>query len=251
MSTPDQVRRSMDLLWGTGPRAAPGPKPSLTVARIVDAAITLADRDGVDALSMRRVAAELGVGAMSLYRYVPGKAELLALMLDRVDTPEVTAGERRPWREALARIAHGAYRRYLAHPWLLQVNWARPTLGPGSLASMEVFVGTLDGLGLSGQEIMAVVTMVDSYVAGQARNRIHHETLTVHSGLSDEEFWAEQYPYLAAAMTSGNYPRMAALDENSFSMGFEETFEFGLNRLLDGMATLVRARGVDTPAEPC
>ncbi|GFJ93720.1 TetR/AcrR family transcriptional regulator [Phytohabitans rumicis] len=98
----EQLRRTIDLLWGEWARPARGPKPSLTLDRIVDAAIALADREGIDALSMRRVAAELGAGTMSLYRHVPGKAELLALMLDKVSDPgrrppawQVPAGE--PW----------------------------------------------------------------------------------------------------------------------------------------------------------
>jgi AcrR family transcriptional regulator len=250
MSTPEptaaeQVRRSMELLWGAAAepaRPAPGPKPGLTLGRIVDAAITLADRDGVDALSMRRVAAELGVGTMSLYRYVPGKAELLALMLDRVNAPDVTAPAGRPWRAALADVARGAYRLYLAHPWLLQVNWARPVLGPNSVAGMEVYMRDLDGLGLTGQERVAVVLMVDAYVVGQARNRIHHDAVTVQSGLSDEEFWRQQYPFLSKAMRSGRYPAMAALDDDAFGMGWDDNFEFGLARILDGMVALVEAR---------
>jgi AcrR family transcriptional regulator len=242
----EQVRRSMELLWGgsspDGARPAPGPKPSLTLARIVDAAITLADRDGIDGLSMRRVATELGVGTMSLYRYVPGKAELLALMLDRVDVPDPSTAAGRSWRETVDAAARGTYRLYLDHPWLLQVNWTRPVLGPNSVASMEVYVRGLDGLGLSGQERIAIVTMVDAYVVGQARQRIQYEAATVQSGLSDEEFWAQQFPYLEKAMTSGRYPAMATLDENTFGMGWEDSFEFGLARILDGIAVLVEAR---------
>lgn len=255
MSTPEptaaeQVRRSMALLWGAsggasggdGARSAPGPKPSLTLDRIVDAAITLADRDGVDALSMRRVAAELGVGTMSLYRYVPGKAELLALMLDRVDAPDPAPPGPAAWRETLERAARRTYRLYLSHPWLLQVNWTRPVLGPNSVAGLEVLMRGLDGLGLTGQERIAVVTMIDAYVVGQARSRIQYDAVTVQSGLSDEEFWTQQYPFLAKAMESGRYPAMAALDEDAFGMGWAENFDFGLARLLDGMAALVDGR---------
>lgn len=246
----EQVRRSMELLWGGAARSAPGPKPSLTLARIVESAITLADRDGIDGLSMRRVATELGVGTMSLYRYVPGKAELLALMLDRVEAPAVEAAlapdstpvAGRSWRETVDVAARGTYRLYLNHPWLLQVNWTRPVLGPNSVANMETYVRGLDGLGLSGQERIAIVTMVDAYVVGQARQRIQYEAVTVQSGLSDEEFWAQQFPYLEKAMTSGRYPAMAALDEDTFGMGWEESFDFGLTRILDGIAVLVEAR---------
>lgn len=246
----EQVRRSMELLWGGGDAVvapAPGPKKSLTLAQIVDAAITLADRDGIDGLSMRRVASELGVGTMSLYRYVPGKSELLALMLDRVETPDGATPEGRSWRETVEELARGTYRLYLAHPWLLQVNWTRPTLGPNSVANLETAVRGLRGLGLSSQEQIAVVTMIDAYVVGHARQRILYEAATVQSGLSDEEFWEQQYPFLEKAMLSGRYPAMAALDETAFAAGWEEAFEFGLARIVDGMAVLVGSRASPSP----
>jgi hypothetical protein len=112
---------------------------------------------------------------------------------------------------------------------------------------MEIFMRGLSGLGLTGQECVAVVTMVDAYVVGQARSRIQYEAVTVQSGLSDEEFWAQQYPFLEKAMTSGRYPAMAALDEDTFGMGWEENFDFGLIRILDGIAALVDARGSASP----
>src|SRR3712207_7579838 len=114
--------RTIELLWGTRPRAARGPKPGLTIDRIVAAAIAIADADGLDGLSMRRVAGHLGVGAMSLYRYLPGRAELLDLMVDRVcgetDRPhDLPAG----WRPRLEHVAQENRRLYERHPWLLGI----------------------------------------------------------------------------------------------------------------------------------
>lgn len=240
----DQVRRSLELVWGEAIRPARGPKPSLTVERIVTAAIAVADRDGIDGLSMRRVAAELGVGTMTLYRYVPGKAELVTLMLDRISQPDpadltATVDD---WRRVLDRGARRAYRIYLDHPWVLQVNWSRPILGPNALANMEVFMRAMADLGLTDQEKVSVVMTIDGFVVGQARQRIQYETLTNENGLSDDEFWATQYPYLERAMRSGRYPAMAALSRNAFSLGWDETFDFGLARLLDGVAALVESR---------
>src|SRR5688572_6354769 len=94
--------RSQELLWGGLERGSRGPKPGLTLEKIVDTAIRVADADGIDAVSMRRLARELGVGTMSLYRYVPGKEELLALMLDRVSADTVLRPDDGPnWRTAL------------------------------------------------------------------------------------------------------------------------------------------------------
>jgi AcrR family transcriptional regulator len=243
-SPTEQLRRSIELLWGGGARPTRGPKPSLTLDQIVTTAIALADREGIDALSMRRVAGELGVGAMSLYRHVPGKAELLALMLDRVSDPTEALArvEGSGWREILQMVARGSYRMYLKHSWLLQVNWSRPVIGPNTLAGIELFMRGLRGLPLTDQERVSVMIMVDGYVTGVARQRIQHAALPEETGVSDEEFWRHHGPVLVKAMESGRYPAMAALSEDAFGLGWDETFEFGLQRLLDGIATLVEAR---------
>lgn len=147
-----------------------GPKPGLTLDRIVATAITVADADGLVAVSMRRVAIELGVGTMSLYRYVPGKGELLDLMLDKVSDPGEVA-ERMAgldWRGVLETYARGTWDRYLSRPWLLQVNWARPALGPSSLAGLEVLLRGLIGIALSDQERMIVIVVVESFVTWRA-----------------------------------------------------------------------------------
>jgi AcrR family transcriptional regulator len=242
----DYLRRSIELLWGNGARPTRGPKPGLTLDRIVEVAIAVADADGIDAVSMRRVATELGVGTMSLYRYVPGKAELLALMLDKVSGPggDIAQARGKDWRGKLEAAARGSYRLYLAHPWLLQVNWCRPVFGPSTLAGVEFFIASLADLGLTDQERVTVMITVDGFVTGVARHRIQYETAAEQTGVSDEVFWAEQHPVLVKAMASGDYPALAALAEDSFSLGWEESFEFGLQRLLDGVAALVRSRGL-------
>jgi AcrR family transcriptional regulator len=244
-SPTEQLRRSIDLLWGEWVQPTRGPKPSLTLERIVDAAIALADREGIDALSMRRVAAELDAGTMSLYRHVPGKAELLALMLDKVSAPgdDVADAEGAGWREVVEKAARDSHQLYLRHPWLIQVNWTRPVLGPNTLAGIEVFVGGLRGLPLTDQERISIMIMVDGYVTGIARQRIQNAAVGEETGLTDEEFWSYQYPVLSKAMLSGDYPAMAALSEDAFNLGWDETFEFGLQRLLDGIAALLEARG--------
>jgi AcrR family transcriptional regulator len=240
----EQIQRSLRLLWGTGDRPTRGPRPKLTLDRIVTAAITVADTGGIEELSMRRVAAELGVGTMSLYRYVPGKVELLALMMDRVNdlglTSEQLAGK--SWREVLERMARASYRAYLDHPWVLQVNWTRQVLGPTAVARLELAVGALADCGLTDPERIAVVDLLEGYVSGLARQRVYYQTASERSGLTHEQFWAAQYPTLAAAMTSGRYPAMADLSEDAFGFTWEQSFEFGLARLLDGVGLLIGSR---------
>ncbi|MQA85789.1 MAG: TetR family transcriptional regulator [Streptosporangiales bacterium] len=238
------LRLSLELLWRGRERQARGPKPSLSLDQIVTAAIKVADAEGLGALSMRRVAAELGVGTMSLYRYVPGKGELLDLMLDKVSDPGDTAERVKglDWRGVLNVTARGTRELYLAHPWLLQVNWARPVLGPTSLACLELVLHGLDGLDLSDQEKMMVVVAVDSFVTGTARTYVHSLAAAEGTGMSDEEFWATQGPFLEKAMSTGAYPTLASMSEDAFGASHEQTFEFGLARLLDGIEGFIARR---------
>lgn len=237
-----QLSRSLELLWRTSERSKPGPKPALTLERIVDAAIALADAEGIDALAMRRVADELGAGAMSLYRYVPGKTELLNLMLDRVHAPgeELAGATDRTWREITEICARQSWQRYVSHPWLLQVNWARPVLGPNMVADFEAALTGLEGLGLNDTERVMVADIVEGYVAGLARSYVLSLAAPEESGISDEEFRDHLTPALEAAVETGNYPTLATLADDAFAASWHETFEFGLQRLLDGLEQLVR-----------
>ncbi|MET8793591.1 MULTISPECIES: TetR/AcrR family transcriptional regulator [Streptomyces] len=237
------IARTLDLLWGTGQRPSRGPKPGLTLDRIVEAAIEVADRDGLGALSMRRIATELGTGAMSLYRYVPGKAELLDLMLDRVQRPSENPADLGDgtWRSALEALARATLALYRRHPWLLEVNQSRPVLGPSALDGMEKVFSRIKPMGLSDPELLSVIVMVDGYVVGAARTQLYQEQAEHSSGLTDAEFWEAQRPALEKAMTSGRYPVMAGLSADTFDSGFDH-FEFGLQRILDGLELLVARR---------
>ncbi|MFD4234733.1 TetR/AcrR family transcriptional regulator [Streptomyces sp. NPDC058542] len=249
------IARSLELLWGTGDRPGRGPKPGLSLDRIVTAAIAVADAEGLAAVSMRRLSTELGTGTMSLYRYVPGKAELLDLMLDRVlgeplptdtecpvDTPPAD------WRasiDAMARTYRDNLRR---HPWLLKINQARTVLGPSALRGLELSLTALRSMGLRDPELISVIITVNSFVEGLARTRADAAEAVRETGLSDQEFWDNQRPYLERAMLSGAYPMMAGLSEDAFSAEFDH-FEFGLLRLIAGFEALVAERTVDGTAD--
>ncbi|MFJ7786624.1 MULTISPECIES: TetR/AcrR family transcriptional regulator [Streptomyces] len=238
------TQRSMELLWHTQERPARGPKPALTLERIVTAAVTLADAEGLDALSMRRLATDLGTGTMSLYRYVPGKPELLDLMVDRVQGEANDASPAAPdddWRAAVGILAHAYLHQLRAHPWLLQLNQARTALGPNAVRGLELALRPLRTMGLSDPETMAVLITVNSYVEGLARMHVNEAEAARASGLTEEEFWGAQLPYLTAAMNSGAYPLMASLSEDTFGPGFDH-FAFGLERLVAGFEALVDAR---------
>ncbi|MEV6178001.1 TetR/AcrR family transcriptional regulator [Streptomyces sp. NPDC052016] len=237
------IVRTLELLWDTGRRPSRGPKPGLTLERIVETAVGVADRDGLDAVSMRRIATELGTGAMSLYRYVPGKAELLDLMLDRVQRPSDNPADLGDggWRSALEALARATLALYRRHPWLLQVNQSRPILGPSALDGMEKVLTRIRPMGLADPELVSAIIMVDGYVVGAARTQVYQEEAERKSGMTDAQFWAAQAPVLEQVMASGRYPVMASLSEDTFSPAFDH-FEFGLQRILDGLEVLVERR---------
>ncbi|MGW5676021.1 TetR/AcrR family transcriptional regulator [Streptomyces sp. NPDC003860] len=243
------IARTLELLWGTAERPSRGPKPGLTLDAIVAAAVDVADSEGIGAVSMRRIAAELGTGTMSLYRYVPGKAELLDLMLDRVSAPDPweppPAGEVPDWRAAVERLAHSYRDLYQKHPWLLRVNQARSVLGPSTLGGLEAALTGLQGLQLRDAEKISVIISVQSLVTGVVRMEADAKDAAEETGLGHYEFWSAQRPFLERAMASGDYPMMANMDDDTFSEEFDH-FEFGLAMLIGGLEALVQ-RSTESP----
>ncbi|WP_030787771.1 TetR/AcrR family transcriptional regulator [Streptomyces sp. NRRL S-920] len=241
--TGSDITRSLELLWEGSGRPARGPKPALTLDRIVTEAIRLADAEGISAVSMRRLSTELGTGTMSLYRYLPGKGSLLDLMLDRVYTPPQEEGPRTGgWREGIETYARETLSLYRRHPWLLHVNQARPVLGPGAVGGLDRTLSRIKPMGLTDPELIGVIVMVEGYVTGAARTQVHEMEAEQRTGLSDQAFWEAQTPVLEKVMKSGRYPSLATLGEDAFGPDFDH-FEFGLQRLLDGLDVLVARRG--------
>jgi len=234
---------TMALLWGTKPAPTRGRKPGMTVGAIVTAAVGIADAEGLDALSMRRVADELGVGTMSLYRYVPGKTELYELMLDTV------MGENGPpepdpagWRASLAAFARQSLAGYRRHPWLLAASITRGMMGPHQTAALDALLRMISGIGLSGGQMMAVVGLVTSYVQGRARQLADTARAEARSGVSDEQFWHDFAPLFDEHLDARRFPALAALWRND-ELTWEDEFEFGLDRVLDGIESFVDDKG--------
>jgi len=219
-----------------------GPKPRISLDAIVDVAVTIADTEGLEALSMRRIGQELGVGTMSLYRYVPGKEELLDLMLERVNAPGEAVQLGDDWRTAMQTLGRSLWALYTSHPWLPLVDQTRPLLGPNALRGMDLAVASLEETGLSGQQQVAVISAIESFVMNAARNHNGVAMAEQSTGVSNDEFWAAQEPVLTKAMESGAYPHVAALDMDAFGMAGEDFMEFGLTLLLDGVAALLGRR---------
>ncbi|MFD0899993.1 TetR/AcrR family transcriptional regulator [Actinomadura sediminis] len=240
--------RSLKLLWEDRARPPRGRPPALTLDAIVAAAVETADElsrtEGLEGLTMRAIATRLGVGTMSLYRYVPGKGELLDLMLDRVIAdyvPEEEDGDR-GWREVLEAEARCQWRMCMDHPWYPFVDQSRPILGPNSMQSLDRILGLLRRDGGDDRSLMMMVGVQSDYVMGVARSYINERRAVERTGLSGDDFWAAQAPTLEQALLSGRFPTMAALAENTFDWSYEQLFEFGLNRLHDGFASYFEER---------
>ena len=239
----------MALLWGVGKKPGRGPKPGLSVERIVGAAIGLADADGLGALSMRRVADALGIGTMSLYTYVPGKAELIDVMLDAVmgelGEPESLDGD---WGAGLEWVARENWDLYHRHPWLLQVAaTSRPPLGPNVIAKYDRELRVVDGIGLSDVEMDSALALVLEHAQGAARRSLEATQAERSSGKTDDEWWRANEPLLSKVFDPERYPIAARVGRESsevYQAAYDPryAFEFGLQRILDGIEALVRER---------
>ena len=237
------LARTMALLWGMQRSPTRGPKPGLRVERIVEAAIELADAEGLEALSMRRVADRLGVGAMSLYTYVSGKAELVDLMLDAVIGEAARPdGAEGGWRANLELYAREAWALYHRHPWVLRVPFSRGLLGPNQSATLESVLRAVSGIGLTEGEMVAVFGVVAGYVQGAARTSAEAAQTERTTGVTDEQWWSTHGPLMAEYIDPDRYPALASI---SSAWAFDETedaFGFGLRRVLDGIEVFVRSR---------
>lgn len=241
--------RTLALLW-RDPAVIPrhGPRQTLSVDAVVAAAIGLADAGGLEALTMRGVAQALGVAPMSLYTYVPGKAELLDCMLDaayaampRADT----AGQ--PWRRRLAAIAEENLALFHTHPWAAEISTARPPLGPGMLAKYEHELSALEGLGLDDVEMDASLTYLLSFVEACARATAGARAGTRETEIDDAQWWARNAPLLASRIDEHDYPIAARVGSaagaaQGAAFSPEHAYRFGLDRVLDGLAALVERR---------
>jgi AcrR family transcriptional regulator len=224
---------SVEFLWGGRARPTRGPKPALTLESITDVAIAVADAEGLAAVSMQRVAAELGKTKMSLYRYLPGKAELVALMIERAigEPPVLPAGS---WRTALTEWSEQLFAAYLRHPWSVDATVGRRPLGPRELGWMECALAALGaGSGLTGAERLDAIAVL----AGHAR------MLAQQSAAQLDEDGMNAAMSEVMSLHGARFPQLtAAMRETAVEGGQNQAFAFGLDRILDGLAALIDRR---------
>lgn len=231
------------VIWNRPERAERGPAPSLSRERIAAAAIALADEGGIEAVSMRALAARLGVGATSLYRYVARKEELLDLMVDAAMGDDLGFEPSGEWRADMRAFARGIRAMILRHPWIATHGAGRPSLGPNSVEAAERVLASIDGLGLDIDQMLLVIETIDSFVRGRALDELAEGEAIRRSGLDQDQWMATQKPYVAMLIESGRYPLLTRVvfdaegphDPNRL----ERRFEDGLERVLDGLATML------------
>ncbi|MEW2417667.1 TetR/AcrR family transcriptional regulator C-terminal domain-containing protein [Streptomyces sp. NPDC046866] len=209
-------------------------------ARIVRAAVAIADAEGAAALTMRRLAAELGVSAMSLYRHVSTKEQLVVLMADAVFAEEHLPQRPPPhWRERLELSAALQWRLYRAHPWLAgAMNLNRPLLIPHGIRHIEWALEALDGLGLDDDARMHAAVTLFGYVRGHAIDLEPETAAERSSGVNGEQWMQAQEARLAALVDGGSFPAFAAARAGA-GLSPESLFRYGLSALLDGLAARI------------
>lgn len=225
------------LLWEPPTPPRRGPRPTLTLEAITGAGIASADADGLAAVTMQRVAEAVGVTKMALYRYVPGKAELVALMLDSAlgAPPDLRSGA--SWRETLDAWARGLYAGFCAHPWALEVAVGARVVGPNELTWLERAVAALTGSGLNGSEMLDVAVLLTGHVRSLAQQ------VTAMASVADPEHAMGSSLHLVLAGREDRFPAVSAAMASAQAVnGHDQALDFGLSRILDGVGLLIDVR---------
>jgi AcrR family transcriptional regulator len=244
---PASLPASLAAAWGIAERPGRGPKPGLDLDRIVAAAVKIAATDGLAAVSMSRVASELGASTMSLYRYVAAKDELLALMLDAgtgppPEFPDPSIG----WREGLKMWAHAERAAMLRSPWVVHLPISGPPITPHQMAWLEQALRFLGDTKLTEDEKLSVVLLLSGFVwrdttlaidiastSGDSPDGKWPRLLANYSSILNRLADPAKFPALRAALDAGIFDRPGE---------FDDEFRFGLERVLDGIGVLVAER---------
>lgn len=240
------LEQTIELLWRTKQPGTRGPRSSLTLDQVVSTAIGIADAEGLAAVTMRRVADALGVTTMSLYRYVPGKEDLVGLMMDAASEPPDTGGWPTDWRGRLTAWARGQRAILQRRPWLLDIPISGPPVGPNSLTWMEAALAAMVDTDLHEDDMMGVLSILTGYILTESRQELTMGRAAPRTGVTPAEWnraygsalrrvaGAERFPTVARVVDAGVF------DEEQ--QGPDVDFEYGLSFLLDGVAALIHTR---------
>ncbi|MGW6529580.1 TetR/AcrR family transcriptional regulator [Streptomyces venezuelae] len=225
-----------EVIWARPERAGRGPKPAYNRADIASAAVRIADADGIDAVSMRRVAGELGCGTMSLYNYVPRKEDLYELMVDAVSgeyelAEDAVGGD---WHAGMLAIGRQTRAILHRHPWLVRVMSTVYGLSPNALRYLEHCLGVLERLDAPYGTKMELIALVNGTAMTTVANEIAAAERARGLPWSPEQEQQVRSAYLTGQLAGGAYPRLAGMVAQAPPPGdADESFERALRRLLD------------------
>lgn len=227
--------KAVELMWGLEQAGSRGPRRGLTLDQILDAAIAVADAEGYAALSMNRVAKQLGFTAMSLYRYVDSKNTLVDLLVDRVVGPPPDIAPDIPWRAGLEAWAHAEFERIGTHPWWVDIPLNRPPLGPNNMAWLDAGLRTLSATAVPESIKLQLVMNLSMFVVSKQRavRDLQTEADGDFAGVLARVLDPQRFPSVTAALSA------SAFYDDEIDWG-KADFEFGLARLLDGYEVFVR-----------
>ncbi|MEU7611519.1 TetR/AcrR family transcriptional regulator [Micromonospora sp. NPDC049204] len=207
----------------------------LSREQIITAAIALADEGGLEAVSVRKVAARLNAGPMRLYGYISTKDELLDLIVDEVHAEILPAERPGDWRETLRILAHRTRQAALRHVWLADLLGGRPTLGPNAMAVTEAKLAALDGLADIDTVLRAVDT-VSAYVIGAIRRETANLRAERATGLSKRDWQRAFGPHVTKMLATGRFPALSKAVHDGTEVDPEASFATGLDWVLDAVA---------------
>jgi len=241
---PDLRRRS-ELLWEDRSRSTRGPKPAFTPDDVVQAAIQIAEADGLAAVTMHAVSARLGYTTMAIYRYFPNKEALLDAIVDAaMGSPPRASEPRGDWRADVARWAHAKRAMLCARPWLAELPFVAAPHGPNWLSWLEAVVVSLSSTGLSAADTGQMLSIIDGYTRGASDTAISLARARAR-GTSDAEWTAAVGADLGRAIGDARFPAFAALitaPSDGHPRTMEESFDFGLQRVLDGIEHCIESK---------
>lgn len=226
------------VIWARPERTGRGPRPAYTRADIAAASVRIADAEGLDAVSMRRVATELGCGTMSLYNYVPRKEDLYELMVDAVSGEHELWEPSGDWRSDMLRVARQTRALMHRHPWLPRLMSPVYGFSPNALRYLEHCLACLDPLETAYGTKMELVAMVNAVVTMFVTSELAAAERTRSLPWSEQQENAVRIAYLGGRIATGEYPRMAAaFAQDAGPIDLEAVLERSLGRVLDGFGT--------------
>lgn len=248
VSASTSLRQPAGLTTSPRPRQTGVPKQALNRKHVLRTAIAIADTEGLDAVSMRRVAAELGVGPMSLYRHVANKDELVTQMVDEAfGEPELPIPGPEGWRAKLELISRRQWELCRRHLWLPRaVSFTRPLLVPNMMAHTEWTLRALDGLGLPMTTRIREALTLHALVVTVALSMADEVEAEQETGVTLDRWWLTQRKRADELLDSGRFPLLATIPEETVS-DLDGLFEYGLARHLDGFAALVEDQARTRP----